>query len=47
LRARSKDNPRVEQLKSASLRLALALPANIRLGKSFPGTNALAYYKKV
>jgi len=36
--------PRVEHLKGASLRKALALPANIRQGwKSLPGTNTLAY----
>jgi hypothetical protein len=37
---------RVEHLKGASLRQALALPENIRLGwKSLPGTNFLAYYQ--
>jgi hypothetical protein len=39
--------PKVEHLKSASLGLAPALPANIRPGfKGLPGTNALAYYEK-
>jgi len=37
--------PRVEHLKGASLRKALALPANIRQGwKGLPGTNTPAYY---
>jgi hypothetical protein len=36
----------VEQLKGASLRCALALPASIRLvWKGLPGTNTPAYYK--
>jgi hypothetical protein len=39
--------PKVEHLKGASLRKALALFANIRLDwKGLPGTNALAYYEK-
>ncbi len=39
-------HPRVEHLKCSSLRKALALPANIRLGwKGLPGTNTLAYYE--
>jgi predicted small integral membrane protein len=38
--------PRVEHLKGPSLRLALALSANIRLGwKGLSGTNTLAYYE--
>jgi hypothetical protein len=38
--------PRVEQLKGASLGLAPALPANIKLDWiGFPGTNTLAYYE--
>jgi len=37
----------VEQLKGATIGLALALPANIRLGwKGLPGTNILAFYNK-
>ncbi len=37
---------RVEHLKAASLGWALALPANIRLGRQgLPGTNTLAYYE--
>jgi hypothetical protein len=37
---------RVWHLKDASLGQALALPANIRLGrKGLPGTNTLAYYE--
>ncbi len=36
---------KVEHLKIASLRKALALPANVRLGwKGLLGTNTLAYY---
>ncbi len=39
--------PRLEHLKGASLRKAVALPANIREGwKYLPGTNTLAYYEK-
>ncbi len=38
---------RVEHLKGAYLGLALALPANIRLGwKGLPETNIVAYYEK-
>jgi len=38
--------PRVEHLKGASLRKALALPANISLGwKGLAGTTTLAYHK--
>jgi hypothetical protein len=45
-KARSLPYPRVEHLKGASLRLAPALPSNIRLGwKGLPWTNALAYYE--
>jgi hypothetical protein len=40
--------PRVEHLQGASLRLALALPAIIRLGrKGLPGKNTLAYYENL
>ncbi len=39
--------PRVENLKGLLLGLALALPANIRLGwKDLPVTNAPAYYEQ-
>ncbi len=38
--------PRVEHFKGASLKKALALPANIRLGcRGLPGMNTLAYYE--
>jgi hypothetical protein len=38
--------PKVEHLKGALLRYALALPSIIRLGwKGFPRTNTLAYYE--
>jgi hypothetical protein len=44
LRVRPGAYPRVEHLKFASLRLAPALLANIRLhGKGLPRTNKLAY----
>jgi hypothetical protein len=40
--------PIVEHLKGASLGTALSFLSNIRLGwKSLPGTNSLAYNKKV
>jgi hypothetical protein len=40
--------PRVEHLKGALLGKTLALSANIRQGwKGLPGTNTIAYYKKL
>ncbi len=45
LSARPGADPRVEHLKGASFRLALACLANNRLAlKGLPGTNTLAYY---
>ncbi len=48
MNVRSGTYPRLEHVKGASLRQASALPANIRLSqKGFPGSNILAYYKKL